>query len=129
MEYESGATASFVMSVFNEGGRRIRIMGTKGELEAQMGQDSVSVFNFVTRKRETYSVQDFVADESIVGGHGGGDTGIIRAFCQLMRGVYQGSSIADISESVDNHLTTFAAEASRLTGTVIDLDEYRKEYV
>ena len=128
MEYESGATASFVMSVFNEGGRRIRIMGTHGELEAQMGQDTVSLYNFITRKRETYSISGFVADESIEGGHGGGDAGIIRAFCQLLTGKYKGCAIADISESIENHIVTFAAEESRLNGTVVDMDEYRKGY-
>lgn len=127
MEYESGATASFVMSVFNEGGRRIRIMGTKGELEGQMGQDHVTVYDFTTRKREKFLISDFVADESIEGGHGGGDLGTIRAFCQLMTGTYNGSSVADISESVENHLATFAAEESRLTDKVVFMDEYEKD--
>jgi len=126
MEYESGATASFVMSAFNTGGRRIRIMGTKGELEARMGQDIISVYDFITRKREEFSIQNFIADESIEGGHGGGDVGITRAFFQLMTGKYEGKAIADISESVENHLATFAAEESRLSGKVISLKEYEE---
>ena len=99
-----------------------------GELEAQMGEDTVSLYNFITRKRETYSISGFVADESIEGGHGGGDAGIIRAFCQLLTGKYKGCAIADISESIENHIVTFAAEDSRLNGTVVDMDEYRKTY-
>ncbi|MBE6537082.1 MAG: Gfo/Idh/MocA family oxidoreductase [Ruminococcaceae bacterium] len=127
MEFESGATASFVMSAFNQGGRRIRIMGTKGELEGAMGQDHITVYDFSTRKSEQISIRDFVSDESIVGGHGGGDAGIVRAFGKLMTGTYTGSSFANITTSVDNHLTTFAAEKSRLTDKVVFMNEYRNE--
>jgi len=127
LEYESGATASFVMSAFNRGGRRIRIMGTKGELEARMDQDNITVFNFSTRQTEQYSIKGFVADESIVGGHGGGDVGIMRALCQQFSGVYNGNAIASIDESVYSHLVTFAAEESRLTDKVIFMNEYKEQ--
>ena len=127
MQFESGATASFVVSALNEGGRRIRIMGTKGELEGRMGQDQISVYDFVTRKTEQISIKDSIADESIAGGHGGGDLGIIRALCQIMTGKYRGKSYANISTSVDNHLAAFAAERSRLTDKVIDMSEYKEE--
>ena len=125
LEYESGATASFVMSAFNRGGRRIRIMGTKGELEGNMGDDHITVFNFSTRKSEQVSITDSVADESIAGGHGGGDAGIIYAFCKLMAGTYNGKAYANVTTSVENHLATFAAEEYRLTDKVVFMDEYR----
>jgi predicted dehydrogenase len=128
IEFESGATASFVMSAFNKGGRRIRIMGTKGEMEGYMDRDYVTVFDFSTRTEEKISIGDFVGDESIVGGHGGGDGGIICAFCQIISGTYTGESYADITTSVSNHLITFAAEESRLTDKVILLDEYKKRF-
>lgn len=127
MEYESSATASFVVSAFNEGGRRIRVMGTKGELEGRMDQDYITLYDFETRKHEQLSIRDFVADENITGGHGGGDLGTIRAFCQLMTGTYTGNSVADITTSVDNHLIAFAAEESRLTDKVIFMDEYKND--
>ena len=127
MEFENGETAVFTIAAFNLGGRRIRIMGTKGELEGRMGEDSLSVFNFITRKTEHISIKDSVADESIAGGHGGGDLGIIRALCQIMTGKYNGKSYANISISVDNHLAAFAAEKSRLTDTVINMKDYKEE--
>ncbi|MBQ8818359.1 MAG: Gfo/Idh/MocA family oxidoreductase [Clostridia bacterium] len=125
MEFESGATASFTMSAFNQGGRRIRIMGTEGELEGRMGSDTITVYNFITRKSEQISIKDSVADESIEGGHGGGDLGIVRALCQIMTGTYTGKAYADITTSVENHLITFAAEKSRLTDKVMPMDCYR----
>ena len=127
LQFESGATASFVVSALNAGGRRIRIMGTKGELEGRMEQDKISVFNFITRETELISIKDSVSDESIAGGHGGGDLGIIRALCQIMTGKYNGKSYADIDTSVDNHLAAFAAERSRLTDSVVILSDYKDE--
>ena len=127
MEFESGTTASFTMSAFNKGGRKIRIMGTKGELEAIMGEENITIFNFITREYEEVSIKDNVADESIAGGHGGGDAGIVRTLCQMMTGRYVGNNIADITASVENHLITFAAEESRLSNTVISMDDYRQK--
>ncbi|MBE6546407.1 MAG: Gfo/Idh/MocA family oxidoreductase [Ruminococcaceae bacterium] len=124
LEYASGATVSFTMSAFSKGGRKIRIMGTKGELYAEMSDDHVMVFDFLTRKIEKIMIADAIRDEEITGGHGGGDRGIIRSFCQMLAGTYTGNSITDISTSIKNHLTTFAAEESRCTDKIITMSEY-----
>ena len=125
MVFESGANASFTMSAFNKGGRKIRVMGTKGELEGTMGEEYITVYDSLTRQYEQVAVSDNVSDDTIAGGHGGGDAGIVRALCQIMTGKYTGNSLADITTSVENHLTTFAAEESRLTDKVISMDGYR----
>ena len=44
-----------------------------------------------------------------------------------MKGTYTGKSISSIRQSVDNHLMAFAAEKSRVEGTVISLADYAKE--
>lgn len=127
LEYEGGETVSFTMSAFNKGGRQIRIMGTKGEIFANMSEKSVRIFDFKTRTEETVDILNFVQDESIVGGHGGGDLGIIKAFCEFMTGEYNGNAICDVTTSVENHLVTFAAEHSRLEGGVITMEDYVQE--
>lgn len=124
LEYENGATVSFNMSAFNRGGRKLRIMGTKGEIAAEMSNDYVTLFDFETRQETKIAIADAVKDESIKGGHGGGDRGIIRSFCKLLSGTYEGNSITDIGTSVMNHLTAFAAEEARLTGKTVDLSAY-----
>ena len=43
-------------------------------------------------------------------------------------GDYTGFKAADISTSVKNHLLSFAAEESRLTGTVVDMDKFLARY-
>ena len=125
LEYTSGATVSFTMSAFNRGGRKIRIMGTKGEINAEMSWDHVDLFDFDTRQNEKVYIKDAIKDEEITGGHGGGDRGIMRSFCQLLLGTYTGNSISSITTSINNHLTTFAAEESRLTGSVVNVEEYK----
>ena len=114
------------MSAFNKGGRKIHVMGTRGEMFANMSDKVINLFDFETRQLEQIDVLNYVKDESIVGGHGGGDLGIIKAFCEYLRGEYKGNAISDISTSVDNHLATFAAESSRLEGCVIDIEEYKR---
>lgn len=124
LEYDGGETVSFTMSAFNAGGRRIHIMGTQGEMYAKMSDKAITLFDFQTRKTEQIDVLNYVRDESIVGGHGGGDLGIVKAFCEYMTGEYHGNAISDISVSVDNHLTCFAAEQSRLEHTIVEMDAF-----
>ncbi len=124
LEYQSGATVSFTMSAFNKGGRKLMIMGTGGELRAEMKSDHITLFDFATRTEQRICISEAVTDESIRGGHGGGDRGIIRSFCQLLTGDYHGNSVTDIATSVENHLVAFAAEESRLQGCVISMQEY-----
>jgi predicted dehydrogenase len=127
LEYEDGETVSFTMSAFNKGGRKINVMGTAGELWANMADKTVHIFDFKTREIETIDVLNYVKDESIVGGHGGGDLGIIKAFCEYLTGEYKGCAVSDISTSVGNHLVAFAAESSRLSGKVISMKEFKDE--
>ncbi len=126
MQFEGGATVSFSMNCFNKGGRYIRIFGTKGELFAYAGDETITLFNFDRRKWEHIPVPKI--EESILGGHGGGDIGIILDLYDYLNGTYTGSSIADIRTSVANHLITFAAEESRLTSQTVDVDAFFEQY-
>ncbi len=122
MLFDGGATVNFSMNAFNEGGRSIRIFGTKGEITGNMADPTIDVYTFADLKHHTVSVEE--TEESILGGHGGGDGGIIRDFYEYLNGTYTGSSIAEIQTSVSNHLLTFAAEEARHTDTVVSVDDY-----
>lgn len=56
-------------------------------------------------------------------GHGGGDSRIVASFLRALNGDTSGTTTA--RESLESHLMAFAAEESRLQGTVIDMDAYR----
>ena len=123
MEFEDDVTATFTMSAFNLGGRRIRIMGTKGTLEADAWDKEITLENLLTQTKEKINVNDMVLGDSILSGHGGGDSGIMSSLYDLLCGEVSYDELSNISISVKNHTTVFAAEKSRLEGRVVELSE------
>ena len=124
--FEDDITITFTMNAFNKGGRNIHIMGTEGEIRAGLnGETPISYFNFTTRETEVIGL---IAADGIMAGHGGGDAGIVRTMYDYFNGTYTGKSVPDIRTSCYNHMITFAAEESRLTGQVVDFDEYIKKF-
>lgn len=123
MEFEDGATATFSMSGFTrEQTRMVQIMGTKGEIRGNMADNSISIYDFLT-KQET-----IIKFDNPVGGHGGGDQGIVRSFLRDIDQQGEGESKSSASVSLRSHLMAFAAEESRLNkGQSIELDEYYGE--
>ena len=126
MEFEDGITVSFTMNAFNKGGRYIRIFGTKGELVGDMKDSTIRVYDFGTKEWTDVAVT--APDESIIGGHGGGDLGLVKELHEYMDGQYTGYRCADIVTSVKNHLIGFAAEQARHNGTVEDMDKFMAAY-
>ena len=126
MEFEGGANASFNMNAFNSGGRFTRIFGTKGELIAYASAKNIDVFTFDERKHHTIEVPE--VEESILGGHGGGDAGIVMDLYEYLCGTYTGNSIADIQTSVNNHMIGFAAEEARHNDAVVNIDKFFEKY-
>ncbi|NBJ68844.1 MULTISPECIES: Gfo/Idh/MocA family oxidoreductase [Clostridia] len=125
MEFAGGATATFSMCGFTrEQTRMIQVMGTKGEIRGNMAENSISLFDFLT-KHETV-----IHFSKPVGGHGGGDQAIIRDFLQDMEKHGGKESKSSASVSLRSHLMAFAAEESRLNGgESIHLDSYYARYL
>jgi predicted dehydrogenase len=122
MLFEDDVTVTFTMNAFNKGGRFIHIMGTKGEIRAAIdGKTPISVFDFETNRTYQHSL---TGKDGITGGHGGGDFGIVSTLHDYLNGTYEGFSVSELRTSVENHLLVFAAEESRSTNTVVDVDEY-----
>lgn len=126
MQFRSGANVTLSMNAFNCGGRYIRIFGTKGELFAYMDDEYIEVFTFEDRKRT--KIPKALIDESILSGHGGGDSGIVYELYDYLSGSYTGYCASDINVSVKNHLIGFAAERSRHEDTVENIDKYFASY-
>ena len=126
MRFGDDVYVDFSMNAFTKGGRVIRIMGTKGEINATMDGNKISVYNFITQTTREHDCNAAVSGEMITGGHGGGDDGIIYALRELLNG-RPTKSICSIGESCDNHMISFAAEASRLdNGRTVYMDEFDK---
>lgn len=125
MLFEDDVTATFTMNSLTKGGRFIHIMGTEGEIHAAInGNVPIECYNFKTKETETIPLTGM---DGVVGGHGGGDDGIIKALYEYMTDCYHGKELSNIQISCENHLMAFAAEQSRLEGgKMIDMDEYIK---
>ena len=118
-EYEGGVTASFTMTAFAPmGGRRTRIFGTKGTIETD-DSSTIRICDFLTGKTETIDTN--ASGASMAGGHGGGDNGIMDAFCTAILENKPGLIVSGVDATIESHLTVFAAERSRRTGRTVSL--------
>lgn len=126
MQFGEDKHVTLTMSAFNKGGRVSTFMGTKGELRADMENQTLEFYDFATRKTSQVYEADKDFDQTIAGGHGGGDMGIMQDLYDYIANDKPSNSISDISVSCLSHLIAFAAEDSRLSNTVIDMDEYIK---
>lgn len=119
IEFENGVTVAFTMCAFtNECKRTMRFFGTDGEIEGDMEAGTITVKDFKTGNTESIS-----AAKSI-GGHSGGDLGMINSVINSVLGNNRDKTSA--SESVESHMIAFAAEKSRLEGITVNMDEYIK---
>jgi len=118
LRYAGGKTASFIMTAFCEaGGRKTRIFGTRGEITGD-GR-LIDVFRFLDDSHET--IDTAADDASILGGHGGGDRRLTRAFLQAVASGDPTPILSGPDETLETHLTVFAAEQARRDDTVIHL--------
>ena len=129
MQFGKDKYVCFTMSAFNKGGRTTTIMGTKGELNANMEDCSMTLYDFATEKTVTIMEADDSFDDTINGGHGGGDDGIMVDLYEYIANNNPSKSISDISVSCRNHLICFAAEDARIEGGVIDMQEYERKFL
>jgi len=113
MEFEDDITATFTMTAFGFGGRRVRVHGTEGMLLFQ--GDKITLHTF--RDRNTTTIE--VAPES--GGHGGGDTRVVREWLQALHAGNDSCIVTNAQESLRTHTIVFAAEKSRREKRTVDM--------
>ena len=115
LEFEGGAVATFTMTGLSaDFCRQIKIFGTRGQIEANMGTKQIVLHRFWEEKQTIPLDQDLE-----VSGHGGGDFGIMRDFLQVLR--HGGTSRSSAEVSLQSHLICFAAERSRKEHIVVAL--------
>jgi len=118
MLFEGGRTASFTMTAFNEAGhRKTHIFGTKGSIYGDGAK--ITRFDFLTD--ETEVIDTSVTDASLLGGHGGGDYGIMHSFVEAVSSGDPSKVLSGADESLETHRMVFAAERARKEHCVVDL--------
>ncbi len=120
MRFAGGLSVSLTMQGSSHlEGRTIRMDGTRATLLANEARGEVEIHDHLTGQVER------TARPRGVGGHGGGDDGIMRAFVAALRGGGAGV-LTSARESVASHLMAFAAEHARVTGDAVDMERYRQ---
>ena len=110
---EDGVTVNFTMCAFTKpGSRKIRVMGTMGELEGDFDLNKITVMPFGD---EDYTVDTSTSVEC-PGGHGGGDAGLVRDFISFMATGEKAEGITSVDVSLESHYAALAAEKSRING-------------
>ncbi|KAH8106092.1 hypothetical protein BXZ70DRAFT_886808 [Cristinia sonorae] len=121
LEFSNGVTASFTMiahtSLICE--RQTRLHFSHGEIVGDMTSFTVTDYRTGHKSRHTPKNEG--------GGHGGGDLGLIRTFVDAVRAGRQELLGTDVSEVLRSHLTVFAAESSRLSGSVVNCADFERE--
>lgn len=122
LEFEDEITVAFTMSGFTpEIEREMVIMGTKGYLRSSLDKETILVTDFLTK-----NTQQIDTTNGLYGhiGHGGGDEGIVRDFVSILNGEETGNGVTEIGISCESHMMAFAAEEARVSGRVIDMEEF-----
>lgn len=123
VELEDGVTIGFTMSAFtSRGGRHLHVMGTLGDIEADMDKNIIRLGVF-GKEAQTIDVNTLAEDFS---GHGGGDFRMVE---ELLDDVIEerepGCGLTSIDKSVESHYLALAAEESRKNhGISIELDRW-----
>ncbi len=122
LEYEDGITVTINMNPFNRGDRYTRIYGTDGFIEASFNDATIRIFSFDTNSWTDAGVENI--DDGTGSGHGGGDFGIMDTLLCAVDGDKSSPAYNSVRISYLNHIQAFAAEEARLSGKVIDIEEF-----
>lgn len=118
MLFDGERTAAFTMTAFCQGAhRRTRLFGTMGEIYCEGPR--IEHFDFLTDKTEVIDAE--AGDPTILGGHGGGDYGLMTAFIDALATGDKTKILSGPAETLESHLMVFAAERARVNGTVEDV--------
>lgn len=124
MLFEGGKTAVFTMTAFNRANhRKTRIFGTRGEIYGD-GQN-IEIFDFLTDHTRVIDTEASSAtadgEARPLGGHGGGDYGLMDRFVAAVSAGDPGLILSGPDESLETHRMVFAAERARLENSVVNL--------
>ncbi|MCP5537535.1 MAG: Gfo/Idh/MocA family oxidoreductase [Akkermansiaceae bacterium] len=129
MTFESGVTASLLLTAF-DAGRRINIRGTKAHLQGGLHIDGVPyklcIRDHFTGDTDILSIDDG-SGQSGYESHGGGDQGLVQTLYPTFKETGAIECRASLlKDSIEGHRIAFASEVARLTGQTVHLTQTSK---
>ena len=126
IEFKNGVNVSFTLSGFtNRMCRETKIMCEYGEINACDDGDRIEITRFNSNQVEQIN-KTLIRTAQVEGFHGGGDSLLMEDFISNLEGSSTESKTA-IERSIESHVMACAAELSRVTGRVVDIDEFKAE--
>ena len=123
IEFENGVTVAMTMNGHGfEESRTMRYDGPEGTLRGKFDYRHGVIEIHPHFWGKSPIKVDVSPSES---GHGGGDFGMVRGFLRAVRGLEP--PLTSATNSLESHFMAFAAEESRLTGRVVEMENYRSE--
>ncbi len=124
VEFENGVTASMsLISNATYPGRRIHIIGTKGEISGFL-ENSIYTVRIFGADEMSYREEQFDVSEEIDSGHMGGDLRLVEDFVKTESGMPCSVSTTSIQDSINGHLCVYAADRSAQEQRVVYIKEY-----
>jgi len=118
MTFAGGQTAAFTMTGFTHmGHRKTRIFGTRAEVTGD--GEVIDYLDFLSD--EKHHIDTRMGDAAPLGGHGGGDFGLMDRFIAAVANDDPGLILSGPDESLETHVMVFAAEKARKEHRVVDL--------
>ena len=125
--FENGVTATFNLSgLTNKMHRVIKVMCENGEIYGDDYSNDIVVTAFSSNAlyEGESRIMNVVSEE---GFHGGGDYGLTKDFVSLIEHD-DAKALSGIEKSIESHMMAFAAEEARVTGKVVNMEEFRKRW-
>ena len=122
IEFENGVTASFSLNAFSLiWERTLNLHGTKGEIRSDDFSGRLQVRTF----RPGRVIRERIPYHGII--HGGGDETILVRFAQAVQNRSDAGLLTGPASSLESHFICFAAEQSRLSGKVVEMEPLRTQ--
>ncbi|EGT4139176.1 Gfo/Idh/MocA family oxidoreductase [Clostridium perfringens] len=118
LDFDNEVTATFNLSAFTKDiHRTIKLMFTEGEVGGNDIKNIIEIKKFGSDEIET------IIPQKVEGGDLGGDIGIMRDFIKAIREENINTRTSAL-RSIESHIMAFAAEESRLTRCIVDIDRF-----
>ncbi|NLL47091.1 MAG: Gfo/Idh/MocA family oxidoreductase [Firmicutes bacterium] len=120
LRFDRGLEVNLSLTAFSsEINRNTYIYGTHGELAANFDQGIIEIHRFGEGKQ-------VISIPPVVGGHGGGDYGLMQDFVRMLQGQETCDGLTYLEDSLESHIMAYAAEQARGERRIIDVDEWRR---
>lgn len=124
LEFENNVTATFNLCAYTkECDRTIKLMFSKGEVGGSLLKNEIRIKIFGEDK------ETIINPGKNIKGHGGGDLRLIEDFIRLIKENKVMESKTSVKKAIESHIVAFAAEYSRISESVVYIDEFFKEAV